>query len=188
MKKTIKSLFLLTVLPLFAITGCKSKEPAQPGGDTPSGDPSGGGQGGGGDIDTTPEYEKGEKKAVEGSGLMFQETVGFNTKDATVFDLDENTRYVIYASNEVAKGPQVFAARKATKADGVWTYGEKHIILRGATGEDAWDKAIYQPSVIKGSFHLGETTYSYLMAYQGNEDGSNYNNHIGLAVSNDILG
>ena len=157
---------------------------------TPSGEdqPSGGGEGGGGEEDTRPEYEKGDKKAEEGTGLMFSETVGFNTKDATVFAEDENTRYIIYASNETAKGAQVFAARKAEKQEGAWKYGEKHIIFRGATGENAWDKAIFQPSVIKGEFHLGEATYTYLMAYQGNEDGSNYNNHIGLAVSNDVLG
>ena len=196
--KNKKSLFLLSIVALVGLVGCKGKNKQN----TPSGgeeqqQPSGGGEGegqggegqggGGGQTDTTPEYEKGDKKAVDGVGLMFEETVGFNTKDATVFEEDENTRYIIYASNETAKGAQVFAARKAVKEAGEWKYGEKHIIFRGAEGE-AWDKAISQPSVIKGEFHLGETVYSYLMAYQGNEDGSNYNNHIGLAVSNDVLG
>ena len=162
----------------------------------PSGDQSGdqggqqgGDQGGeGGEQDNRPDYEKGEKKAEDGVGLMFSEAVGFNTKDATVFEEDENTRYIVYASNETAKGAQVFAARKATKANGEWSYGEKHVIFRGNSSEDAWDKAIFQPSVIKGEFTLGVNSYHYLMAYQGNEDGSNYNNHIGLAVANDVLG
>ena len=138
--------------------------------------------------DTRPDYEKGDPKAEDGVGLMFSETIGFNTKDATVFQEDENTRYVIYASNETAKGEQVFAARKAEKGADGWNYGEKHIILRGAEDEETWDHYIYQPSVIKGQFKLGATTYSYLMAYQGNVDGTNFNNHIGLAVSNDVLG
>ena len=193
--KNSKYLFLLTVISLIGLTGCKAKDVKNKGNEgdkTPSGEVTPGGdegQGGsGGDTDTTPAYEKGDKKAVDGVGLMFSETVGFNTKDATIFEENENTRYVIYASNETEKGAQVFAARKAEKVEGAWKFGEKHIILRGATGEDAWDKAIFQPSVIKGEFHYAETEYHYLMAYQGNEDGTNYNNHIGLAVSNDILG
>ena len=44
----------------------------------------------------TPVYELGDKKDVMGSGLLFSETIGFNTKDATIFEenkqklLDEN--------------------------------------------------------------------------------------------------
>ena len=151
--KNKKSLFLLSIVALVGLVGCKGKNKQN----TPSGgegqqQPSGGGEGegqggegqggGGGQTDTTPEYEKGDKKAVDGVGLMFEETVGFNTKDATVFDEDENTRYVIYASNEVARGKQVFAARKATKEAGAWKYGEKHIIFKASEGEDAWDKAV----------------------------------------------
>ena len=172
-------------------TGEEEQKPDEGGeqGGEQGGDQGGGGQGGegGGEIDTRPDYEKGDKKAEDGSGLMFFETVGYNTKDATVFEEDENNRYIIYASNETAKGKQVFAARKATKENDVWTYGEKHIVLRGAEGDDAWDKAIYQPSVIKGLFNYNATEYHYLMAYQGN-DGTQFNNHIGLAVSNDVLG
>lgn len=148
----------------------------------------GGGEQGGGEQDNTPAYEKGDKKAEDGAGLMFSETIGFNTKDATVLEENSETRYVIYASNETAKGKQVFAARKATKENGAWKYHEKHIILRPNADENAWDQAIFQPSVIKGKFNLTGTEYHYLMAYQGNEDGTNYNNHIGLAVTNDILG
>ena len=165
-------------------SGEEGKEEGQEG----EGQEGGGQEGGGGEEDTRPEYEKGEKKAEDGVGLMFSEAVGFNTKDATVFEEDENTRYIIYASNETAKGKQVFAARRATKSGEEWSYGEKHVIFRGNPNEEAWDQSIMQPSVIKGEFHLGEETYTYLMAYQGNEDGSNYNNHIGLAVAKDVLG
>ena len=162
----------------------------------PSGDQEGeggegqgeGGEGeGGGEQDTRPDYEKGDKKAEDGVGLMFSETIGFNTKDATVLEENESTRYIIYASKETAKGKQVFAARKATKESGEWKYSEKHIVFRGNADEDAWDQAIFQPSVIKGVFSYGGNEYHYLMAYQGNDDGTNYNNHIGLAVTNDLL-
>ena len=132
-------------------TGEEEQKPDEGGeqGGEQGGDQGGGGQGGegGGEIDTRPDYEKGDKKAEDGSGLMFFETVGYNTKDATVFEEDENNRYIIYASNETAKGKQVFAARKATKENDVWTYGEKHIVLRGAEGDDAWDKFINQVSL-----------------------------------------
>lgn len=130
-----------------------------------------------------PIYEQGEEKAILGTGLMFKESLGFNTKDASIFD-SENERYVIYDANEERKGEQVFAARKATLVEGKWEYGEKHIILKAGT---TWDKYIYQPSVVKGEFSYNNTTYKYLMAYQGNEEEGNYHNHIGLAVSNDVL-
>jgi len=152
----------------------KQNPPDKPGNDNPP-------------VDTTPIYEKGDKKDVNGTGLMFFETVGFNTKDATVFE-ENNERYVIYAGQEEAKGEQVFAARKATLVDGAWKYGEKHIIFKGNTAENSWDQHIAQPSVVKGSFKYNSKDYSYLMAYQANEDGQNFNYSIGLAVSNDVLG
>ena len=42
-----------------------------------------------------PIYEQGEEKAILGTGLMFKESLGFNTKDASIFD-SENERYVIW--------------------------------------------------------------------------------------------
>ena len=50
-----------------------------------------------------PIYEQGEEKAILGTGLMFKESLGFNTKDASIFD-SENERYVIYDANEERKG------------------------------------------------------------------------------------
>lgn len=135
----------------------------------------------------TPIYEIGDAKAVNGTGLLFSETVGFNCKDASVFE-ENGERYVIYATSETAKGKQVFAARKATLSGGKWVYGPKNIIFRGSTEEEAWDAYIFQPSVVKGEFTYNSVSYSYLMAYHGNPDGTNYNNSIGFAVSNDVLG
>ena len=135
--------------------------------------------------DDLPIYEQGEQKDVNGTGLLFKESLGFNTKDASVFD-ENGERYVIYASQEEAKGKQVFAARKGVNNNGEWEYGEKHIVFRGS--ENSWDNYIYQPSIVKGTFSYQQESYSYLLAYQGNEYGDNYNNHIGLAVSNNIFG
>jgi len=184
--KQVKLLFLLSLISVLGLSGCKNKD-NNPSDGEPNNQQSNGDETPGDGEDSTPEYEKGEKKEVKGTGLVFSESVGFNTKDATIFAEDNNNAYVIYASNETAKGKQVFAARKATLENGEWKVGEKHIVLRPKEGEDDWDKAIYQPSVIKGKFNKGGTEYHYLMAYQGN-DGTTYNNHIGLAVTNDVLG
>ena len=107
-----------------------------------------------GKKDNTPPYEKGDPKTQKGIGTIFNEVLGYNTKDAAVFQ-DGEERYVVYASNEEAKGEQVFAARKATLVDGKWAYQEKHIILKGSTG---WDKNIFNPSVITSAD--SEATYS----------------------------
>lgn len=184
--KLNKALFLLILTSAVGLSGCGKKDKKNPSGQgeqTPSGE-----QGGEQGDNQTPAYEIGDKKAEDGTGLMFSEVIGFNTKDASVIQEDENTRYVVYASNETAKGKQVFAARKAIKENNKWNYQEKHVILRPSIDEEAWDQAIFQPSVVKGKFNLSGTEYHYLMAYQGNEDGTNYNNHIGLAVTNDVLG
>ena len=129
-------------------------------------------------------YENGEKKNNKGVGTIFDEVLGYNTKDASIFQ-DGNERYIVYASNETEKGDQVFAARKATLSEGKWVYNKKNIVLRG--NENGWDKNIFNPSIIKGEFAYGGTTYSYLMAYNGNDNDAGTNNHIGLAVTNDIL-
>lgn len=129
-------------------------------------------------------YETGEKKNLKGTGTIFNEVIGYNTKDASIFE-DGDARYVVYASNETEKGAQVFAARKATKVDGKWVYGDKSIILKGE--ENSWDQRIYNPSILKGQYSYQGTTYQYLMAYNGNNNSNGTDNHIGLAVSNDVL-
>lgn len=142
-----------------------------------------GGNSSGNDDDGYRPYEDGEAKNNKGFGTLFNEVLGYNTKDAAVIQ-DGNERYVVYASNETEKGAQVFAARKATLENGKWSYGAKKIVFRG--NESGWDKSIFNPSIVKGIFAYQGTTYSYLMAYNAT-DGSDFNNHIGLAVSNDIL-
>lgn len=134
---------------------------------------------------STPAYEKGPAKTIKGTGVLFHETLGFNTKDASIFE-EDGVRYVFYETNETKNGEAVFAARKAELKNDKWVYGKKHIILRGS--EDSWDINIYKPTVVKGEFALGSTTYNYLMTYNGNDNGNDTNNHIGVAVTNNLLG
>ena len=133
---------------------------------------------------SAPAYERGEKKALKGTGTIFNEALGFNTKDASTFE-EDGVRYVIYATNESSQGKQVFAARKATKVNDKWVYQKKNIIFKGDS--EGWDKNIFNPSVVKGEFAYQGTTYSYLMAYNGNDNNDGTNNHIGIAVSNNVL-
>ena len=172
----MKNKALVTVLALLSVgllVGCKFKN---------NNNNSSGGNSSGGSDDYRP-YEDGEAKNNNGTGTLFNEVVGYNTQDAAVIE-DEGVRYVVYASNETEKGKQVFAARKATREGDKWVYGAKNIVLRG--NESGWDKSIFNPSIIKGSFAYQGTTYKYLMAYNGNTGGDT-NNHLGLAVTNDIL-
>ncbi len=158
MKKKI--LFVASLLSIVTLVACK---PASP---------------------SIPPYEDGESKGLKGTGTVFDEVLGFNTKDASVFE-DGETRYVVYASSESKNGKQVFAARKATKVDNQWVYQEKHVVFKGS--ENGWDKNIFNPSILKGQFSYGGNNYQYLMAYNGNDNSDGVNNHIGIAVSNDVL-
>lgn len=137
--------------------------------------------------DLRPDYERGELKDVNGEGLMFFETVGYSTKDASIFE-EEGVRYITYVDNETRNGERVFAARKGELVNNKWVYGERHVVFRASGKDDAWDQYIYQPSVVKGIFVKGETTYKYLLTYHANDTGEDRNNSIGFAVSNNVLG
>lgn len=163
-----KLLTFITLISLTSLLACTKHN----GGNTSSGD----------DDDNRP-YEQGEAKNNKGFGTLFNEVLGYNTKDASVIQ-DGNERYITYASNETEKGAQVFAARKATLENGKWSYGAKKIVFRPT--ESGWDQRISNPAVVKGTFNYQGTAYQYLMAYNAT-DGSDFNNHIGLAVSNDLL-
>lgn len=134
---------------------------------------------------STPIYEKGTAKTLKGTGTIFNEVLGFNTKDASIFE-EDGVRYVFYETNETKNGEKVFAARKGELKNDEWVYGKKHIILRGDS--ESWDINIYKPAVIKGEFKLGSVTYEYLMTYNGNDNTNDTNNHIGVAVTNNLLG
>ena len=136
------------------------------------------------DTNTTTEEEK-VLKTAHGSGAMFTEYVGYMANDASVIE-EDNVRYVAYVSNEEENDTETaIFVRKATKdADGKYVYGEKKLAIKGGV----WDKKVTAPSFVKGEFKLGDETYNYLMAYQGNASDDNSNNSIGLAYAKDVMG
>ena len=135
-------------------------------------------------TDTSIEEEKVLKKA-HGSGALFAEYEGFMANDASIIE-EDNVRYVAYVSNEEENNTETaIYVRKGTKDEnGKYVYGERKLAIKGGV----WDKKVTAPSIIKGEFKLGDETYSYLMAYQGNASDDNTNNNIGFAYAKDIMG
>ena len=102
--KIKNSILLIASALLLAGCGDVSSESSTPSGsDTPTTS-----------VDTRPDYEKGEQKEVLGTGLMFTESLGYNTKDASIFD-EGNVRYVVYDSNEVSKVNKYLQQEKPLK-------------------------------------------------------------------------
>lgn len=131
----------------------------------------------------TPGLE-GEDKIVKGTGLLFSEPLGYNSKNGTIFE-ENNERYIVYVTNETKfENDNVFAIRKGQLNEGKWTYGDRKIILKPGSNRD---KNIDNPTIIKGSYKLNNETYKYLMAYNGNNTSNNTINQIGLAVSNNLM-
>ncbi len=141
---------------------------------------------GGGDSTGTSEVTPATPKPERGTGALFNETEGFLSQDASLFE-DNGVRYVTYVSNDTKDNlDTAFYVRKGVKTDGKWVYGDRTKVLTPSAS--GWDKRIAAPSVVKGEFKYKTTTYSYLMAYQGNDNNSNNdNNNIGFAVSNDMM-
>ena len=127
-------------------------------------------------------------KPVDGTELLFDEGLEYYNTAPSVVNVDENTKYVFYTVNKTAGGTDTaIAARKAEKGNDGWIYGEKKILLEGT--KEGWDGThIANPAVIKGSFKMAGETYSWLMAYQGNDAKEEKNYSVGLAVAKDALG
>lgn len=161
--------FALCLLLAFALAACG-------GGTKPAPDDGGnGGNNGGG------EQPKFERKNDYGLPAIFDEEQGYFNSAASVFE-ENGVRYVYYMANETKNQAEASVfVRKAEKADGKWSYGERKKLLgKSASG---WDSAeIGAPDVVKGVFGYNGESYSYLMAYQGTETaGKNYS--IGFAVA-----
>ncbi len=127
-------------------------------------------------------------KPVDGTALLFDEGMQYYNVAPAVVEESESVRYVFYAVNKTADAEDTaVAVRKGEKNGETWTYGEKKVIIeRSASG---WDSAhIENPDVVKGSFGYRGETYSYLMAYQGNDAKTEDNYSVGLAVAKDPLG
>ena len=127
-------------------------------------------------------------KTGSGINMAWAEKVGFFARASSVIE-DEDTRYVVYETNK-KKNENVtsFALRKGNKqSDGSWVYEKNRtIILEAST--DSWDKYIFAPSVIKGEFKKGETTYNYLLAYGGRKQEKDIANQVGIAYAESLEG
>ena len=143
-----------------------------PGGNEPGGNDPGGNDPGGNEPGETVEY-----------GLPAAER-GHYINNSDLLE-DDGTRWLLYTTNETAgEEDNVIALRKGTFEEGEgkgWKYGEENIVLRG--GEDGWDEYIGSASIVKGTFELGGTDYSWLMAYCGTSQADETQFEIGLAVA-----
>ncbi len=109
---------------------------------------------------------------------------GHYIKDSDLI-ADGNNRYLLYTTNETTgETDNAIAVSKGTFEEGEgkgWKYGEGKIVLSGSLGK--WDENIGSASLVKGEFALGESNYSWLMAYCATKEASERQYNIGLAVA-----
>lgn len=102
----------------------------------------------------------------------------------SVIQESNGTRHIYYCTNVAAGNVTDYIGyrRGTLQANGSYTYSDQTIVLSPTSGQ--WDlRHVCDPNVIKGSFSYNSHTYSYLMAYLGCDTSDNFNNEIGLAVS-----
>ena len=123
-------------------------------------------------------------KPVDGIAPLFDEGMGYYNIQPSILYEDANTMHVYYTVNETFEDTDsVIGYKKGTLENGVWTFGEKKIVLRKGE-ETAWDGAnISNCDVVKGEFNYNGEVYNYLMAYQGGSNNNHKNYQIGFAVS-----
>lgn len=99
--------------------------------------------------------------------------------------IEGRTMHIWYCTNQTSGNVTDYIAyRKGTlHDDGKWTFTEKQIVLSaGESGQ--WDaRHVCDPTVVKGAFRLGDTTYNYLMAYLGCLTSDCTKNEVGIAVA-----
>lgn len=120
--------------------------------------------------------------------LLFEHGISGETQiynyAPTIFQEDENTRYIYYCSNKIEGNVTDFIAyRKGVKDEkGVWKYSDVSYVV-GPT-EDTWDsRHTCDPSVVKGKFSYNNESYNYIMAYLGCVTSNNQENKVGIAVA-----
>lgn len=136
----------------------------------------------------TPDTGGGE----EMTDLMFDDVWGIYNYCPTIMQVDDETRYVWYASNQIPTNITDYVGFRIGKKqpDGRWVYSEKQLVvehspLTNEAGERNWDnRHICDPSVIRGEFRDGDAVYTYAMAYTGCFRDNNEDNEVGLIFSN----
>lgn len=167
MKKKVFAVALVAAIACLAFAGCKDPQ-EQPG--------------------PGPAPSNFTAKPIDGTPILFDEGMSYYNAAPSVIEESDSVRYIVYSVNKTAKTQDtVFAARKGIKKDGVWEYGQKHVILEPS--KDGWDKGhIANPDIIKGNFTYNGEQYSYLLSYQASSTAATSNYNIGLAVAKDVLG
>ena len=127
----------------------------------------------------------GTPKTLYGIAPIFDDPLGIYDKDPSVI-VEGDKQYVFYTTNEVENvSGDVIAMRVGTKQGDKYVYSDAKICLRPS--ENGWDSVrVSNPDVVKGEFKYQGTTYSYLLAYQGNSKVKDKIYEIGFAVSNDL--
>lgn len=133
------------------------------------------------EIDHTVDFSS----VLFGEGI--DETKKFNYAPTVIIDRDEEEREIMHIWYCTNKDTTVImdhiGYRKGVKLEnGRWEFSEEKIVLTPTI--NTWDaRHNCDPSVVKGEFHWGEETYSYLMAYLGCTTDDYSNNETGIAVS-----
>lgn len=131
----------------------------------------------------SPAKTKPNPKTIYGQAPIFADDKGFYENDPVIIQTDAQTRYAYFTTNAAANVEgDVIAVRKGVKSADGWTYEGKKVILNPTAG--SWDsKRVNNPAVIKGTFAYNGKTYSYLMAYSGNNKTTASDYQIGFALS-----
>jgi hypothetical protein len=121
--------------------------------------------------------------------LIFDDTQGkYYNYCPSYIQTSDDTRVIFYCRNK-DHGVIVDSiyTRKATLADGCWTWGEQAVALRH--GNDGWDSIhVCDPDVKKGQFMVDGHEYAWVMFYLGTDQLNNCHNQIGIAFSDSIDG
>lgn len=128
---------------------------------------------------------QGTPKTLYGIAPIFDDPLGIYDKDPSII-VEGDKQYVFYTTNEIENVTNdVIAMRVGTKQGDKYVYSDAKVCLRPS--ENGWDSVrVSNPDIVKGEFKYQGTTYSYLLAYQGNSKVKDKIYEIGFAVSNDL--
>ncbi len=109
--------------------------------------------------------------------------------------MDGNKMHVWYCANQTAGTgdygnieDHVYYRSGTVNSGDKWSFSASRTHLLGPSSS-GWDSEhVCDPSVVKGTFKNGSTTYSYLMAYLGCKTTNNCCNEIGFAVAQSPTG
>lgn len=127
-----------------------------------------------------------KNKTNYGIAPIFNDPLGVNDKDPSIL-LEGEKEYIFYTSNRTkfTSDDAIYmrSGEKNEKGEMIYETG-KNVLT---PSENGWDSVrVSNPSVLKGEYHYQETSYQYIMAYQGTSKVKDKLYQIGFAVSNDL--